>query len=50
LYDVPGPNFVWAMDGHDKLKPFGSCLYCAIDAWSQKVLKLHVATNNNDPQ
>jgi hypothetical protein len=50
LYDVPGPNFVWSMDGHDKLKPFGICIYGAIDAWSRKVLKLHVATNNNDPR
>ncbi|KAG0149119.1 hypothetical protein CROQUDRAFT_22467, partial [Cronartium quercuum f. sp. fusiforme G11] len=50
LYDVPGPNFIWAMDGHDKLKPFGICIYGAIDSWSCQVLKLHVATNNNDPQ
>ncbi|KAG0150549.1 hypothetical protein CROQUDRAFT_38047 [Cronartium quercuum f. sp. fusiforme G11] len=48
LYDVPGPNFVWAMDVHDKLKPFGICIYGTIDAWSRKVLKLHVATNNHD--
>ncbi|KAG0147816.1 hypothetical protein CROQUDRAFT_696401 [Cronartium quercuum f. sp. fusiforme G11] len=38
------------MDGHDKLKPFGICIYGAIDSWSHKVLKLHVVTNNNNPQ
>ncbi|KAG0144179.1 hypothetical protein CROQUDRAFT_18641, partial [Cronartium quercuum f. sp. fusiforme G11] len=45
-----GPNFSWAVDGHDKLKPIGICIYGAIDAWRCKVLRLHVAINHNDPQ
>ncbi len=27
LYQSPGPNEVWHIDGYDKLKPFGICIH-----------------------
>jgi hypothetical protein len=31
-YIVPGPNFLWSIDGHDKLANYGIEIYAAIDA------------------
>jgi hypothetical protein len=45
-----GPNHVWAIDGHDKLKRFGITVYGIIDAWSRKILGLYVHVTNNDPR
>ena len=28
---MQGPDFVWHMDGYDKLKPFGFCIHECID-------------------
>lgn len=49
-YACPGPNFVWHMDGYDKLKPFGFAIHGAVDGFSRKILWLEVATSNNDPR
>ena len=49
-YTVPGPNYLWHADGHDKLKRFGFAIYECIDGFSKKVLWLHVAASNNDPE
>ncbi|KNF00449.1 hypothetical protein PSTG_06377 [Puccinia striiformis f. sp. tritici PST-78] len=49
-FHVCGPNHVWAIDGHDKLKPFGSTVYGFIDALSRKILGLFVNVTNNDPK
>lgn len=48
-YKVPGSNFMWHMDGHDKLKPFGFAIHGAIDGFSKYLLWLEVATTNNNP-
>lgn len=48
-YKAPGPNFVWHMDGHDKLKPYGLAIHGAIDGFSRKIIWLKVGTTNNDP-
>ncbi|POW10701.1 hypothetical protein PSTT_05918 [Puccinia striiformis] len=50
VFHVRGPNHVWAIDGHDKLKPFGITVYGFIDAWSRKILGLFVHVTNNDPK
>ncbi|KNE86757.1 hypothetical protein PSTG_19879, partial [Puccinia striiformis f. sp. tritici PST-78] len=50
VFNVPGPNFIWSADGHDKLKKFGITMYGFIDAWSRKVLAVHVHVTNNDPR
>lgn len=49
MYSVPGPNYMWHSDGHDKLKRFGFPIYGFIDGFSRKVLSLNVCTSNNDP-
>lgn len=49
-YKAAGPNFIWHIDGYDKLKPFGFCVHGAIDGYSRKILWLKVASSNNDPK
>ena len=39
-YYNKGPNYLWHIDGNDKLKPFGLCIHGAIDGFSRKVLWL----------
>ena len=28
-----GPNYVWHMDGYDKLTPFGFCIHGCVDGY-----------------
>lgn len=49
VYTVPGPNFLWHLDGYDKLKPFGFPIHGCIDGYSRKLLWLKVASTNNHP-
>lgn len=48
-YYCPGPDFVWHLDGYDKLKPFGFAVHGCIDGFSRKLMWLQVASSNNDP-
>ena len=48
-YCNKGPNYLWHIDGNDKLKPFGLCIHGAIDGFSRKVLRLNVSPSNKDP-
>ena len=50
IYCVPGPNFVWHVDGYDKLKQFGLCIHAAIDGYSRRILWLEVGLTNNNPR
>lgn len=43
---VPGPNFIWSIDGYDKLKRFGIEIYACIDAYSRYVLWVYVGQSN----
>ena len=43
-----GPNYVWHIDGNDKLKPFGFCIHAGIDGFSRKILWLKVSYTNKD--
>ena len=45
-YTSPGPNFVWHIDGHNKLKPCSFRIYSAINGFSRRVLWLEVSTYN----
>ncbi|KAH0552164.1 hypothetical protein KQX54_006381 [Cotesia glomerata] len=47
-YISPGPNFMWHLDGYNKLKQFGFAIHDCIDGFSRKVMWLEVATTNND--
>jgi len=48
-YRSKGPNYIWHMDGYDKLKPFGFCIHGCIDGYSQRIVWLEVGVTNNDP-
>eukprot|EP00111_Clytia_hemisphaerica_P012751 TCONS_00037524-protein len=44
-----GPNYVWHLDGYDKLKPYGFSIHGAIDGFSRCILWLEVVFSNKDP-
>ena len=41
-YIVPGPNFVWSIDGYMKLQPYGIEIYACIDAYSRYIIWVYV--------
>ncbi len=49
-YFTPGPNFLWHLDGWDKLKPYGFCVHGCVDGFSRRILWLEVASSNKDPK
>ena len=49
-YVTTGPNFLWHMDGLDKLKPFGFCFHGAVDGFSRRILWLNVGSTNKNPR
>ena len=50
LYYSKGPNWVWHLDGYDKLKPFGFEIHGCIDEYSRHVLWLNVLKSDKDPK
>ena len=48
-YKGRGPNFLWHIDGSDKLKPYGLCIHGGIDGYSRSILWLEVGISNNEP-
>jgi hypothetical protein len=49
-YIVPGPNFIWSIDGHDKLAHWGFQIYGCIDAYSRNIIWMYVGTSNRTAQ
>ena len=49
-YRNPGPNYVWHIDGHDKLKPYGLSIHGYIDGYSRRIIWLEVASTNKVPE
>ena len=49
-YHAAGPNYVWHIDGHDKLKPFGFNIHGCIDGFSRRLIWLEVSTTNKLPE
>lgn len=45
-----GPNYIWHIDGHDKLKPFGFSIHGCIDGFSRRLIWLEVSTINKNPE
>ena len=39
---VPGPNFLWSIDGYMKLQLYGIEIYAGIDAYSQYIIWIYV--------
>lgn len=48
-YYAGGPNYVWHIDGNDKLNPYGFGISGCIDGFSRYLLWLNVYTTNKDP-
>lgn len=48
-YKERGPNFLWHIDGYDKLKPCGFSIHGCIDGYSRRIMWLEVGMSNNDP-
>ena len=49
-YRSKGPNFIWHINGYDKLKSFGFCIHGAIEGYSRRILWLKVGKTNNNPR
>jgi hypothetical protein len=45
-YVVPGPNYLWSVDGHCKLEHWGIEIYAAIDAYSRYVIWIYVGISS----
>lgn len=48
-YHSMGPNYIWHVDGYDKLKPFGLALSGCIDGFSRRIMWLVCGPSNNNP-
>ena len=49
-YLSPGPNFLWHLDGYDKLKIFGFLIHGCMNGSSRFIVWLRVANTNKDPK
>jgi len=49
-YRNQGPNSVWHIDGHDKLKPYGFSIHGCIDGFSRRIIWLEVNSSNKLPE
>ena len=48
-YTSRGPNWVWHVDGYDKLKPYGIAINGCVDGFSRYVLWLEAYNSNSNP-
>lgn len=48
-YTTPGPNFLWHIDGWDKLKSYGFYVHGCADGFSRRILWLEVGSTNKNP-
>ena len=46
-YIVPGPDFIWSIDGYDKLKPYGIEIYACIDAYARYIPWIYIGISNS---
>jgi hypothetical protein len=45
-YIVPGPDYIWSVDGYKKLSKFGIQIYAAIDIYSRYVIWVYIGISN----
>ena len=45
-YIVPGPDYIWSIDGYDKLATWGIQIYAAINAYSHNINWIYVGVTN----
>lgn len=50
LYRSKGPNFLWHVDGNDKLKPYGITIHGCIDGYSRRIMWMKCGYTNNNPR
>jgi hypothetical protein len=43
---IPGPNYLWAIDGHNKFRNYGIEIYAAIDAYSRRIIWAYCGNSN----
>jgi hypothetical protein len=41
-----GPNYLWSIDGHSKLSPYGIDIYGAVDGYSRRLIWLYIGVSN----
>lgn len=46
-YIIPGPNYLWSVDGYCKLQYWGIEIYAAIDAYSRYIVWIYVGISNH---
>ena len=44
-YIVPGPNFIWSIDGYCKLDAYGFEIYAVIDAYSRYIVWIFIGVS-----
>ena len=49
-YGTLGPNFLWHVDGWDKLAPFGIFIHGGVDGFSRRIHWLEVNSTNKNPR
>lgn len=49
MYANPGPDFLWHIDGYDKIKPYGICINGCIDGFSRHMIWLEAYKTNSNP-
>ena len=45
-YTVPGPDWLWCLDGHDKLAAYGIEIYGCVDAYSRKIIWWYIGSSS----
>jgi hypothetical protein len=45
-YVVPGPNFLWSIDGYCKLEQWGVEVYASLDAYARYITWIYVGISN----
>src|SRR5947199_1830936 len=45
-YITAGPDYLWCLDGHDKLAQYGIEIYAAVDAYSRKIIWFYCGSSN----
>ncbi|KAL4788820.1 hypothetical protein BDV19DRAFT_375124 [Aspergillus venezuelensis] len=45
-YSIPGPNFIWSVDGYLKLAPYGVEIYAAINAYPRYIIWVYVSISS----
>jgi hypothetical protein len=44
-WQAPGPNYIWSIDAHLKLQPFGIEIYAAIDVFSRYIVWAYIGNS-----